>query len=196
MTRPFLCVLPALLLWACGASPSQPEPIIPEDSLTQTPEQAELPALSDAVKDTIEDLREIAQAGRLSTLANRAEREEGFVSNFGADSHFTHWDLLRRTGVDPNAKLLELFDEPYAQAQAAGETWYIWPDLAVREAGELIPEKLSFVDRARLRRLIGDEGIEAIRQGHDYPGFRTAIDEAGRWLYFTHHPQPDAEEDP
>ena len=57
-------------------------------------------------------------------------------------------------------------------------------DLAARDASDLIPEKLSFQDRRRLMELIGEEGIERIRQGEGYPGMRTAIAGNGRWVYF------------
>lgn len=178
------------LLCACGPNePAVPERPIPEDSLLQTPETPAPPELTTDAANTVEELRLIAERGQLVPLARRADEDPGFVSNFGSDTHYAHWDLLRRTGVDPNAKLLDLLEEPYARVQAGEQVWFIWPDFAARDAGDLIPEKLSFVDRARLLELVGDDGIAAIRRGRDYPGFRTAISEDGRWLYFTHEPQ-------
>ena len=172
---------------ACGeASLPEPPRTPPEDTLVQPPVRPAPPALSLAAAETVAELRATAEAGTLRGLARRADAEDGFLSNFADESHFAHWDLLRRTGVDPNAKLLDLFEEPYAVTQAGAQSWYVWPDLAVLPPEDLIPEKLSFIDRARLLRLVGEEGIDVIRRGGDYPGFRTAISQDGRWLYFVH----------
>lgn len=176
------------MLAACGgpATDVPPPRAAPEESLVQPPANPAPPALTSAVEETVAELRTIAEAGLLRGLARRASAEEGFISNFADESHFVHWDLLRRTGVDPNTKLLDLLDEPHAVTAVGDRTWYVWPDLAALAPGDLIPEKLSFVDRARLLNLVGEEGITAIRNGDDYPGFRTAISQDGRWLYYVH----------
>lgn len=171
---------------ACGRPETQPPKPIPEDTLLEPPVQVSPPELTDAVATTVAELRDIAGKGRLRALARRADAEEGFLSNFGGERHLTHWDILRRTGVDPNAKLIELLDEPYALQRVGEETWYVWPDLAAKRPEELIPEKLSFKDRARLNDLVGEVGVEQVRSGSGYPGFRTAMSEDGRWLYFVH----------
>lgn len=180
-----LCLL---MFAACGVPELETPPprTAPEETLVQPPTKPQPPELTAAVEETVAELRATAQAGTLRGLARRADAEEGFVSNFADEAHFVHWDLLRRTGVDPNAKLIDLLDEPYAVTVVGERTWYVWPDLAALAPGDLIPEKLSFIDRARLLDLVGDEGIAAIRNGGDYPGFRTAISQDGRWLYFIH----------
>jgi hypothetical protein len=86
-----------------------------------------------------------------------------------------------------------LLDGPYGTRQVGTQTWYIWPDFAALEADELLPEKLNFTDRARLRDLVGDPGLARIREGQGYPGIRTAIAEDGRWLYFVHETVEDTE---
>ncbi len=179
-----------LVLAACGAPAAEAPPPrpAPEESLVQPPAKPTPPELTEAVRETVTELRAIAEAGTLRGLARRANAEDGFISNFADESHFVHWDLLRRTGVDPNTKLLDLLDEPHAVTAVGDRTWYVWPDLAALAPGDLIPEKLSFIDRARLLDLVGEEGIAAIRSGEDYPGFRTAISQDGSWLYFIHEP--------
>jgi len=178
------------LIVSCGQSeaPVPPPRPIPDDSLLEPPETPEPPQLTTAALNTVEELRSIATRGMLRPLSRRAEREPDFTSNFGGDRHFAHWDLMRRIGVDPNAKLLEVLDEPHAAAQVGDEVWFIWPDLAALKPDELLPEKLSFRDRARLLTLVGEEGVQAVRDGNGYPGFRTAISEDGQWLYFVHEP--------
>jgi len=94
--------------------------------------------------------------------------------------------LLRRTGFDPLLRLGALLDDPYQTRQVGDETWYIWPDFAAMDADELVLERLNFTDRARLRALVGDPGLDRIRDGQGYSGIRTAIAEDGRWLYFVH----------
>ena len=123
-----------------------------------------------------------------------ADAEESFVSNFAGEAHRVHWDLLRRTGFDPVAKLGGLLDGPYGTRQVGDQIWYIWPDFAALEADQLLPERLTFTDRARLRELVGEPGLARIRNGEAYPGVRTAIAGDGDWLYFVHETQQDTQE--
>lgn len=150
--------------------------------------------LTEPVESKIAAIREVLQRDSLSRLVRLANAEENFVSNFAGESHRVHWDLLRRTGFDPLAKLGGLLDGPYETRQVGDQTWYIWPDFAALEAEELLPEKLNFTDRARLRDLVGEPGLARIRAGEDYPGVRTAIAEDGDWLYFVHETQQDTQE--
>ncbi|MEZ5955305.1 MAG: hypothetical protein R3C13_13500 [Hyphomonas sp.] len=170
-------------LAACGQA-QETQPLLPPESMTRDPEvppPVEVPA---AVESTRQDILGFTKRGSLSGLARFAEGNEGFVSNLEGTPHREFWDLLRRTGIDPNLKLKALFDQPVGRRDVDGETWYIWPDLAAKDPGDLIPEKLSFQDRKRLRDLIGEDGVNRIRQGEAYPGMRTAIAEDGRWVYF------------
>ncbi len=184
------------LLYGCGG-PSAPEtvrmkvaaapaerPVVDEGAMISP-----LKISSEAV-DKIDDIKEILDANSLSRLARLAGSEPAFVSNFSGTAHRTHWDLLRRTGFDPLAQLQTLLDGPFAEKNVGDEVWYIWPDLAALDADDLLPEKLSFSDRARLADLVGEVGIERIRSGADYPGVRTAIAEDGRWLYFVDRTEP------
>jgi hypothetical protein len=143
-------------------------------------------ALSEGAEATIAELRSIIDRNSLSQFARYADRQPGFMSNFAGASHRDHWDLLRRTGFDPLARLEELLDGPYGVKSVAGDTWYIWPELAALEPDQLRPERLNFSQRARLEELVGEAGIERVRQGSGYPGIRTAISTEGRWLYYVH----------
>ncbi|MFN3313828.1 MAG: hypothetical protein ACK46Q_10205 [Hyphomonas sp.] len=177
----------AILLAAC--TPAEPAaaptgPVAPPETLTRAPQAAEPTELSDEAAALRAEILLHAERGALRGLARLANQQEGFVSNFGGQDHLQYWDLLRRTGVDPNRLLRELFTEPPGARTVDGETWFIWPDLAARDARDLIPEKLTFVERRRLRELIGEDGIASIRAGEGYPGMRTAITADGRWVYF------------
>jgi len=136
--------------------------------------------------DKVARLLRITSSGRLTPLIREAERYGDFQSNFGNQSHSRHWFLLRRVGVDPVRSLRETLNQPYGMKRVGNENWFIWPDFAAKAPEELIPESLSFQDRARLRELVGDEGIGRIRSGEPYPGVRLAISETGRWVYFIH----------
>lgn len=172
------------LLAACSPKDQLPEPPRPDETLTQTPKAPSPVVLTAAAERTREELLAHARAGSLSRLTRVAEQNDHFVSNFGGTPHREFWDLMRRTGLDPNLKLRDLFELEPGIREIDGEIWFVWPDLAARDAEELIPEKLSFLDRRRLRELIGDDGIERIRNGEGYPGMRTAIAGDGRWVYF------------
>ncbi|MEO0883283.1 MAG: hypothetical protein AAFY34_11235 [Pseudomonadota bacterium] len=179
----------ACLLSACGAQDAADAPLprpAPDQTLIELPVQSEPPLLTDLAEAQREALRDLAIAGRLRGLSRLADRTEGFISNFAGEAHYDHWQLLRRTGVDPLAKLVALLDEPHAERQVGDEVWYVWPDLAVLSSDALVPERLAFQDRARLLELVGEEGVARIRAGEDYPGFRTAIADTGRWVYFLH----------
>lgn len=163
---------------------TRPQPVAETETVTE---------LSQAAQDKIMALREIIARNSLTRLVRLANSEPAFISNFANQGHRTHWDLLRRTGFDPLARLEELLNGPYGTREVGDQTWYIWPDLAALDPEDLQPERLSFRDRARLRDLVGDEGIARIREGQGYPGVRTAIAEDGTWLYFVHETEDEAE---
>ncbi len=152
-------------------------------------------ALSEAAESKIADIRVVLARNSLARLVRLADAESSFISNFSGESNRVHWDLLRRTGFDPLAQLEILLDGPYATRTVGDEVWYIWPDLAALDAEELVPERLSFSDRARLHDLVGETGIARIRAGQGYPGIKTAINQDGRWLYFVHETEDEAAEE-
>ncbi|WP_213270745.1 hypothetical protein [Hyphomonas sp.] len=159
-------------------------PPAPPQSLTRPPQPPEAVELTeDAEKMKAAILRE-AERGALRSLGRLASQQEGFISNIGGQDHYEFWDLLRRTGVDPNRKIRDLFEGPPGKREIDGETWFVWPDIAAKDARDLIPEKLTFLERRRLRELVGEDGIARIRAGEGYPGMRTAISADGRWVYF------------
>lgn len=169
---------------AVEAAPAVTAPVISEETITP---------LTEPVEAKISDIRVILDRNSLARLVRLANAEENFVSNFAGESHRVHWDLLRRTGFDPLMRLEALIDGPYETRQVGDQVWYVWPDFAALEAEDLLPEKLDFTDRARLRELVGETGLARIRAGESYPGIRTAIAEDGRWLYFVHETAEETE---
>lgn len=183
----FAAVFVLLMLAAC--SQAEPEVTLPlppaaDDRFTEAPEAPAPVEISKAAARTRDQLIHEATKGSLKGLGEIAARNPEFKSNVGGQAHDRFWDLLRRTGVDPNRKLRELFEQPAGLREIDGERWYVWPDLAAKDAADLIPEKLGFQDRRRLEELIREDGIARIRAGEGYPGMRTAISEDGTWVYF------------
>lgn len=186
-----------LLLAGCGNGDGTPRVRVAVDAAPAVTapievEETSLPLTPD-VEAKIVEIRAVLERNSMSRLVRLANSEESFVSNFAGESHRVHWDLLRRTGFDPLLRLGALLDGPYGTRQVGDQTWYIWPDFAALEPEDLVPARLDFADRARLRDLVGDVGLERIRNGESYPGIRTAIAEDGRWLYFVHETVEETE---
>lgn len=179
------------LLAGCGASEPAPKAEVKTVEIeiprprSQVPE-TNAPAVTKGVVDKVARLLEITANGQITPLIREAEKNPDFQSNFGGQSHSRHWSLLRRIGIDPVQNLRDILNEPYDVKRVGNEDWFIWPDFAAHAPEELIPEGLSFLDRARLRTLIGEDGIDRIRAGEPYPGVRLAISGTGRWVYFIH----------
>ena len=176
-----------VILSAC--SPAEPEvvlplPPVPDDRFTEAPQTPAPIEISKAAGKARDELVREATRGSLRGLGRIAATNPDFRSNVGGQDHERFWELLRRTGVDPNRKLRDLFEQAAGLREVDGERWYVWPDLAAKDAADLIPEKLTFQDRRRLEDLIGEDGIARIRAGEGYPGMRTAIAEDGTWIYF------------
>jgi len=193
-------VCASMVVAACGGAPEQPPSV--RMTIEAAPAQAHVPTaptviaqpLSELAQGKVDDIRAIVQRNSLARFSRLADGEPSFVSNFAGESNRAHWDLLRRTGFDPLAQIELLLDGPYATRTVGEELWYIWPDLAALDPAELVPERLSFTDRARLLELVGEAGIERVRRGQGYPGVRTAIAEDGRWLYFVHETEDESED--
>ena len=184
---PFFASCALFIFAACGSAPPVEEARTqPDETLLETPTVPALPALAGPVVQTMAEIAEITERNSLRGFARYADASEGFASNFAGSSHFEHWSLIRRTGVDPLREIESLFKEPHAVKTVGEEVWYIWPDLAAKPSEDLLLERLSFRDRARLETLIGEAGIAKVRAGGAYPGFRTAISADGRWVYFLH----------
>lgn len=189
--RLIACIVLIAGLAACGEENAREKVTL---QVEQAPEYmapsrepiADRTALSAPAQETIRQLRDIIDSNSLRQLTRLAGSQSGFVSNFAGASHGDHWDLLRRTGFDPILRLEELLDGPYGVKMVAGETWYVWPELAALEPEALLPERLNFSQRARLEELVGEAGIAQVRDGRGYPGIRTAVAEDGRWLYYVH----------
>jgi len=180
-----------LALASCGSDTPSAEKNIKtveveiERPRQQFPDQR-TPAVTKEVVDRVARLLEITSNGQMTPMVREANKNPDFQSNFGGQSHSRHWSLLRRIGIDPVQNLREILDQPYDVKRVGNEDWFIWPDFAAHPPEDLIPEGLSFQDRARLRDLIGERGIARIRAGEPYPGVRLAISDTGRWVYFIH----------
>lgn len=189
-----------LALAACGGPVEEPPSVrmtVEAAHPTAAPEIIEevlVLDISEPALAKIDEIRAIIARNSLTRLVRLANGEPSFVSNFSGEAHRIHWDLLRRTGFDPLAQLGTLLDGPYATRTVGDEVWYVWPDLAALNPDQLVPERLSFSDRARLLELVGEQGIARIRDGQGYPGVRTAIAEDGRWLYFVHETEDETSE--
>lgn len=187
----------SLFLTACGSDDGTPRMRVAVDAApaVTAPIEAEqtLRPLTPEVEEKIAEIRDVLERNSMSRLVRLANAEDSFISNFAGESHRVHWDLLRRTGFDPLLRLGALLDGPYGTLQVGDQTWYVWPDFAALETEDLVPARLDFADRARLRELVGEIGLERIRAGETYPGIRTAIAEDGRWLYFVHETVQETE---
>lgn len=176
-----------LALVACNDAPGDgSRRPLPDETLVERPAQYLPPALSPAAFDMQAAILETTARDSLIRFARLADANAGFASNFAGINHYDHWSLLRHTGVDPLREIEALFKHRYAKRQIGSEIWFIWPDFAAMSPQELMPERLSFQDKARLEALIGQSGLAQIRAGSAYPGFRTAIGENGRWVYYLH----------
>ncbi len=80
-------------------------------------------------------------------------------------------------------KTREILQYPYAVKDFGTKKYYVWPSFAARSPEELQLARLSFMERADLIDLVGQEGIRRIEAGESYPGFRLAITQDGKWAY-------------
>ena len=169
---------------ACSGAETDRPSENPGNHLRQDPQAATPVLLTEPAIALREALLEQARRGSLSGLSRLAAQHDAFVSNTEGMPHREYWDLMRRIGIDPNAKLVGLLSDAPGQRIVDGELWFVWPDLAARDPSDLVPEKLSFQDRRRLHDMIGEDGIARIRGGEGFPGMRTAISANGRWVYY------------
>ena len=200
--RAVLAIILAIAVSACSGDEAADSPTVrikvaaaPVAFEVDPVEEPVLEPLSEAVQAKIADIRATIARNSLARFSRLADAEPSFVSNFSGQSNRVHWDLLRRTGFDPLTQMEGLLNGPYGTRKVGDQMWYIWPDLAALDPEDLKPERLSFADRARLRDLIGVQGLQRVREGQFYPGIRTAIAEDGRWLYFIHEAEDETAED-
>ena len=144
------------------------------------PAEGELPAAVAAKRD---EILAMLETGSIRTMVRFVANEPNFRSNFGGRSHYEHWYLMKRAGLDPMEQTKRILQEPFGVKDFGAEKYYIWPELATRTPEELDYSRLSFKERAILQELLGEAGIERVKKGETYPGFRTAIREDGRWVY-------------
>lgn len=185
-------VLLAIFLCAIGCAPDEAaqnnntvESTVsapnPSREITQIPQSDDL---SEAAAATLSEIRSLIETGSLRQLARFADRQRGFTSNFGTDSHFDYWYLLRRTGVEPLSQLTTILDQPHGDILVGNKRWHIWPDFAALPENARSPDEMSLSDRTRLFSLVGEQAANGMKDGLPYPGVRTAISEDGRWIYW------------
>ncbi|MAT36292.1 MAG: hypothetical protein CMK06_14310 [Ponticaulis sp.] len=163
--------------------PATPTPEASEPVAVPTEESDNIEALPEPVAAKRDEILEVLERDSIRRLVNLADEFEGFRSNYGGLRHYDHWYILKRAGIDPIAATREILNEPYGVKDFGAEKYYIWPAFAARQPEELDFSRLSFSERARLQELLGEAGIERLRNGETYPGFRLAIRQDGAWVY-------------
>lgn len=188
MTRLGLCALLAGTLTACDLSDHLDDSMKrSEETVINIPEAVtvESPAavLPLPVQQKLDLIKQTLDENSIRALVRLAEQEPDFQSNFGGLSHYDHWYIQKRAGLDPIEKTREILEQPYGVKDFGAYKYYIWPELATRPTEDLDFSRLTFQERATLTELIGEAGLERIRNGEAYPGFRLAIREDGSWAY-------------
>ncbi len=156
-----------------------PEVSVPEAS----PPDAAVETLPPAVQAKLDLIRETLKTGSIRSLVRLANQEPDFRSNFGNLNHYDHWYILKRMGLDVIEKTEQVLNQPYGVKDFGAEKYYIWPELAARPPEDLVYSRLTFQERAALLELVSEAGIERVKGGEPYPGFRLAIREDGSWAY-------------
>lgn len=179
------------LVTACGLlACDQQDSVIPATQFQSEPEVApqfkpvDSIDISAEAKTTLQEIQSLVETGSLRRLARYADTHNGFVSNFGTEANYDYWYLLRRTGAEPLDQLIRILNEPHGELKLGDRSWYVWPDFAALDVAMLDPDRMDINLRGRLVSLIGESGIEDMRNGAPYPGVRTAISDDGRWIYW------------
>ena len=156
----------------------------PAEEITELPEESsDMEALPEAVAAKRDEILSVLERDSVRQMVYLADDYEDFRSNYGDLSHYEHWYILRRAGIDPVAATQQILNEPYGVKDFGVEIYYIWPAFAARTPEELSNDRLTFSERARLLDLIGEDGIARLAAGESYPGFRLAIRQDGTWGY-------------
>ena len=169
------CVLLALV---AGCSPAGPESAsVRVADVEARPVAA--PALSPAAEETYARLQDIAARGSVYDMARLAAATPDFRSNDGGLSHREYWYLKLRTGDWPMAHVGRVLDYPYAVQETDSGRIFVWPYMAFSD-----PASLDRRTERDIASLLGEQGLEAFRSSGEWRGYRLAIAEDGRWLYF------------
>lgn len=178
-----------LCLQACDLSDkidsqrNKPPADVNETIAPPTEESTDIAALPEAVSAKRDEILGVLERDSIRRLVNLASEYDGFRSNYGDIRHYDHWYILKRAGIDPIIATKQILSEPYGVKDFGAEKYYIWPAFAARQPEELEFGRLSFAERARLQELLGEVGIERLKKGEAYPGFRLAIRQDGTWVY-------------
>lgn len=159
-----------------------PEEVV-ADPQPVTEEHAELDQLPEAVAAKRDEILDVLKTNSIRRLVRLAEENPDFRSNYGDLRHYDHWYILKRAGIDTIRETERILNESYGVKDFGAEKYYIWPGFAARTPEELEFSRLSFSERARILDLLGENGIERLKSGESYPGFRLAIRQDGTWVY-------------
>jgi hypothetical protein len=170
----FLLYVAVLAVSGCDAPPGA-RPIGAAE-VDLPPAQEPLP---DAVVETVQKLREIAETGSYRDMAKLADATPGFRSNNARMSHRDYWYLKMRAGDWPMAQAEKLLGYRYAVAETSGGKVFIWPWMAT-----LKPSAITPAAERDIARLLGEGQADVLRRGAVWPGYVLGIAEDGTWLYF------------
>jgi hypothetical protein len=164
----------------------EPAPVtVPDEGapVAVTEEHSSMDELPEAVAAKRDEILGVLKTNSIRKLVRLAEENSVFRSNYGDLRHYDHWYILKRAGIDPIIETGRILNESYGVKDFGAEKFYIWPGFAARTPEELDFSRLSFSERARILDLVGESGIERLKAGEPYPGFRMAIREDGTWVY-------------
>lgn len=159
---------------ACDAPPSAP-PV--GAAVVHLPPMRE--PLPEAVKATVERLREIGAHGSYRDMATFADETPDFRSNNASMSHKDYWYLKMRAGDWPMAQVEKLLGYSYGVSETERGKVFIWPWVAA-----LKPDEITAVAERDITALLGEGQAQALRRGRPWPGYVLGIAEDGTWLYF------------
>ena len=139
---------------------------------TDLPDQ-DLPAPVAAVRDRIAAAAVACDYAELAAIAR--ENPDGFSFTFGgATDPAAYWRQLEtQTDDRPLARLVQILSLPHTRNEIGA---YAWPSAYT--------ERPTESDWLALANLYPPAQLEEMRQAGSYLGYRTAISDDGRWLFF------------
>ena len=149
-------------------------PTCSADGVAMPPDTSGLP---DAVAATVANVVEAATSCDLAAL--EALAGEGFTTSFGGGGpeNFARWE---DEGEGKLGILVEILGMSHATLPTEGGESYVWPAAFAYDRWEDIPDDLM----NELRQIYTQEELDQISGLGAYGGWRTAIDQDGKWMFF------------
>lgn len=153
----------------CSAShlPTETEP---RETLPEVVEELRLAIIEAAIRCDFEALEHLALSGS-PTFDPSVDPGSDLV---------THWSRLEATGEEPMRLLVGILRGTLVTIVRESEE-YMFPSAAGFDVWEDVPESV----RATLLDFYTSDDLAEFAAAEVYQGYRTAIDEEGRWLYFS-----------